>query len=95
VVDPQLKVYGVYCLRVADGSIMPAISSANTHTTIVMSGERAAEFIKAERYPGGRRKLTRRRPSTTPDPGNEVIARDLANDNPGRSHGTPGFLPSL
>lgn len=48
VVDPQLKVYGVEGLRVADGSIMPAIPSANTHTTIVMIGERAAEFIKAE-----------------------------------------------
>lgn len=48
VVDPRLKVYGVEGLRVADGSIMPSIPSANTHTTIVMIGERAAEFIKAE-----------------------------------------------
>ncbi len=47
VVDAQLKVYGVEGLRVADGSIMPTIPSANTHTTIVMIGERAAEFIKA------------------------------------------------
>ena len=46
VVDPQLKVYGVDGLRVADGSIMPSIPSANTHTTIVAIGERAAEFIK-------------------------------------------------
>lgn len=49
VVDPQLKVYGVEGLRVADGSIMPTIPAANTHTTIVMIGERAAECIKAER----------------------------------------------
>lgn len=48
VVDPQLKVYGVDGLRVVDGSVMPTIPSANTHTTIVMIGERAAEFIKAE-----------------------------------------------
>jgi choline dehydrogenase len=48
VVDPQLKVYGVDGLRIADGSIMPTIPSANTHTTIVMIGERAAEFIKGE-----------------------------------------------
>lgn len=48
VVDPQLKVYGVDGLRIADGSIMPCIPSANPHTTIVMIGERAAEFIKAE-----------------------------------------------
>jgi choline dehydrogenase len=48
VVDPKLKVYGVNGLRVADGSIMPAIPAANTHTTIVMIGERAAAIIKAE-----------------------------------------------
>ena len=48
VVDPQLRVYGVDGLRVADGSIMPTIPSANTHTTIVMIGERAADFIKSE-----------------------------------------------
>jgi choline dehydrogenase len=49
VVDPQLKVHGVEGLRVADGSIMPSIPSANTHATVVMIGERAAEFIKNAR----------------------------------------------
>lgn len=48
VVDPHLKVYGVDNLRIADGSIIPSIPSANTHTTITMIGERAAEFIKAD-----------------------------------------------
>ena len=48
VVDPRLKVRGIEGLRIADGSVMPAIPAANTHTTIVMIGERAAEFIKAE-----------------------------------------------
>lgn len=48
VVDPKLKVHGIEGLRIADGSIMPAIPAANTHTTIVMIGERAAEFIKQE-----------------------------------------------
>jgi choline dehydrogenase len=48
VVDPQLKVHGVDGLRVADGSIIPTIPAANTHTTISMIGERAAEFIKTE-----------------------------------------------
>ncbi len=48
VVDPQLKVYGVEGLRIADGSVIPSIPSANTHTTITMIGERAADFIKAE-----------------------------------------------
>jgi choline dehydrogenase len=48
VVDPELRVYGVDGLRVADGSVMPSIPSANTHTTVVMIGERAADLIKAE-----------------------------------------------
>jgi choline dehydrogenase len=47
VVDPHLKVYGVEGLRIADGSVMPTIPAANPHTTIVMIGERAADFIKA------------------------------------------------
>jgi choline dehydrogenase len=51
VVDPRLKVRGVEGLRIADGSVMPTIPSANTHTTIVMIGERAADFIKAEGSP--------------------------------------------
>lgn len=46
VVDNRLKVRGIEGLRIADGSVMPAIPAANTHTTIVMIGERAAEFIK-------------------------------------------------
>jgi choline dehydrogenase len=49
VVDPQLRVYGLEGLRVADGSVIPTIPSANPHTTIVMIGERAAEFIKGDR----------------------------------------------
>ncbi len=49
VVDPQLKVYGIDGLRIADGSVMPSIPSANPHTSIVMIGERAAEFIQAKR----------------------------------------------
>lgn len=48
VVDPTLKVHGIAGLRVADGSVMPTIPAANTHTTIVMIAERAAEFIKAD-----------------------------------------------
>jgi choline dehydrogenase len=48
VVDPSLKVYGVEGLRIADGSVMPTIPAGNPHTTIVMIGERAADFIKAD-----------------------------------------------
>ncbi len=48
VVDPRLKVYGVEGLRVADGSIMPSITSANPHTSIVAIGEKAADLIKQD-----------------------------------------------
>ena len=46
VVDPELRVYRVAGLRVADGSIMPEITSANPAASIVMIGEKAADMIK-------------------------------------------------
>jgi choline dehydrogenase len=49
VVDPHLRVRGVEGLRVADASVMPAVTSTNPHTTIVMIGERAADLIKQDR----------------------------------------------
>lgn len=48
VVDARLRVRGVEGLRVADASIMPAITSANPHTAVAMIGERAADFIKQD-----------------------------------------------
>ena len=45
VVDPELRVYGVDGLRVADASIMPAVPSGNTHAPATMIGERAADLI--------------------------------------------------
>ena len=45
VVDPQLRVRGVAGLRIADASIMPTITSGNTHAPSVMIGERAAGLI--------------------------------------------------
>lgn len=48
VVDGSLKVYGTENLRVADASIMPRITSANTMAPCVVIGERAAAEIKAE-----------------------------------------------
>ncbi|XP_014467197.1 PREDICTED: glucose dehydrogenase [FAD, quinone]-like isoform X2 [Dinoponera quadriceps] len=48
VVDPNLKVYDVEGLRVADASIMPQVISGNPVATIHMIGERAAEFIKKD-----------------------------------------------
>ena len=46
VVDPELRVYGVEGLRVADASVMPAIVTGNIHTGILMIAERCADFIK-------------------------------------------------
>jgi choline dehydrogenase len=45
VVDPELRVYGVDGLRVADASVMPLVTSGNTHAPTVMIGERAAELV--------------------------------------------------
>ncbi|XP_046433468.1 glucose dehydrogenase [FAD, quinone]-like [Neodiprion fabricii] len=46
VVDHQLRVHGVKGLRVADASIMPKVTSANTGAPTIMIAERAADFIK-------------------------------------------------
>ena len=50
VVDPELRVYGVPGLRVADASVMPAVVSGNTHAPSVMIGERCADFLLNEAH---------------------------------------------
>ena len=48
VVNGALEVYGVERLRIADGSIMPRITTGNTMAPCVIIGERAAEFVTGE-----------------------------------------------
>src|SRR5262244_274635 len=52
VVDGDLKVYGVDNLRIADGSIMPRVTTGNTMAPCVIVGERAAEIIRGEHQIG-------------------------------------------
>src|ERR1700727_1039875 len=48
VVDGQLKVYGIANLRIADGSIMPRVTTGNTIASSIVIGERAAEALRNE-----------------------------------------------
>jgi choline dehydrogenase len=45
VVDSRLQVYGIDDLRIADGSIMPRVTTGNTMAPCVVIGEKAAEFL--------------------------------------------------
>ena len=47
VVDARLRVHGVRGLRVADASVMPAITSGNTNSPTLMIAERACAFALA------------------------------------------------
>ena len=40
------KVYGVDGLRIADGSVMPRVTTGNTMAPCVVIGERAAKMIR-------------------------------------------------
>jgi len=46
VVDPELRVYGVEGLRVADAAVFPQVPSGNCHSAILVVGEKCADFIK-------------------------------------------------
>jgi choline dehydrogenase len=49
VVDNNLKVYGIDNLRIADGSIMPRVTTGNTMAPCVVIGERAGDIL-TEQY---------------------------------------------
>ncbi|NMO56096.1 NAD(P)-binding protein [Actinoplanes sp. TBRC 11911] len=48
VLDPELRVYGLTGLRVADASVMPSSIRANLNATVLAIGERAAALIRGE-----------------------------------------------
>lgn len=48
VVDPQLRVRGLAGLRVADASIFPTMIGVNPNITVMMIGERCADFCLSE-----------------------------------------------
>ena len=45
VVDSKLRVYGIENLRIADGSIMPRVTTGNTMAPCVVIGERASQIL--------------------------------------------------
>ncbi len=54
VIDPELRVYGVEGLRVADVSIMPFITTGNTNAPTFMIGEQASDVLLAAQGEGSR-----------------------------------------
>jgi choline dehydrogenase len=46
VVDGSLRVYGIENLCIADGSIMPRVTTGNTMAACVIIGERAGEILR-------------------------------------------------
>ena len=48
VVNAKLQVYGIQNLRIADGSIMPRVTTGNTMAPCVIIGERAGEILRGD-----------------------------------------------
>jgi choline dehydrogenase len=63
VVDAGLKVYGIENLRIADGSIMPRVTTGNTMAPCVIIGERASEILRTAHKLSGVRTYSTRVPA--------------------------------
>ena len=63
VVDAGLKVYGIENLRIADGSIMPRVTTGNTMAPCVIIGERASEILRTAHKLSGVRTYSTRAPA--------------------------------
>lgn len=50
VVDSELFVKGVQNLRVADGSVMPYVTSGNTEVPVIVIAEKVSDLIKSKYY---------------------------------------------
>jgi choline dehydrogenase-like flavoprotein len=46
VVDPQLRIFGVEGLRVADASVMPSVIRGNTNAPVIAIAERAVDLLR-------------------------------------------------
>lgn len=58
VVDGSLQVHGIENLRVADGSILPRVTTGNTMAPCVIVGERAAQFLSGKHRLSAQTSLT-------------------------------------
>jgi choline dehydrogenase len=45
VVDPELKVHGLFGLRVIDASVMPTVPSSNIHPATIMVAEKGSDLL--------------------------------------------------
>ncbi len=45
----RLRVHGVAGLRVVDASVMPAITSDNTNSPVIMIAEKASDMMREDR----------------------------------------------